>query len=181
MKNKLLLSIIFISTILVACNTPTKSISKITLAVGGCNQTEACPFMVIEIDSQLNYKHYCLFNCDSPGLYTGKLPEAFWQQLNTHLATEPLQNPKDSFQVNRSDAFIEMQVSRNNKVYNLKGHKNNFSKAVQHSINQIMNLHHQLKLTRGTDPDPDKLNFEVPIPMDNYYTLPIPNKPNPVR
>lgn len=174
-----LLFIIFTSFILAACRTQTPSVSKISLAVGGCGKADNCPFLTIEIDSSLNYKHYCFSGCDDKGLFSGKLPDTLWQKLNAGLGKDKLQNPNDSFEVNREDAFIEVLIYKDNKAYHLKGYKNNFSNELQQSINQIMAIQQNIKLIRVTDLDPDKLNFEIPIPMDNYYTLPIPNKRSP--
>lgn len=179
MKQSILLFIIFFSFILIACQPRTPNVNKISLAMGGCNQTETCPFITIEIDSSLNYKHYCFSGCDNTGLFSGKLPDTLWQKLSVGLGKDKLQNPNDSFEVNREDEFIEMRIHKGNKAYNLKGYKNNFSKTLRQSIDQIMTIHQKIKLTRTTDLNPDNLNFEIPIPMNNYYTLPIPNKRRP--
>lgn len=84
MKIKYLLIPLFLLIIISCREHQTKirsnEITKICFATGGCFGT--CPFLAIEIDSNLNYKFYGSNYAKLKGYYSGKISQALWDTIN---------------------------------------------------------------------------------------------------
>lgn len=154
-----------------SCNSPKKSFDKISLAIGGCNKTQMCPFISIEIDSNLNYKHFCFENCGNTGFFIGKILNTTKEQIDSKFKTINFKNIELEYEPYRDDEFIEMKIQCNEKNYKIKGHFNELPKEIQDVIIIVKNIHQSIELIKLTDSN--EIHLEVPIPMDNYYLLPI--------
>lgn len=157
---------------MIKCQSNDHSISKLTLAIGGCAKVKKCPFMVIEMDQNGNYKHYCLIDCDGAGLFTSKVENSEWQKINIDLSAAKLTNIDHPFEFNRPDAYIEMLMVRKNDSILIKGHVSDLPGELERVISRMSLLRKRIKLV--SDIRIENRVFDLSIPTYNYYTLPYP-------
>lgn len=147
-------------------------IDKLTLAIGGCAKSRNCSFVVIEIGNNLNYKHYCFDNCGERGLFKSRISKNDWEKINADLSACNFSNINNPFEFNRIDEYVELMVVKNLDTILLKSHKLELPKQIQQTIDNVSLLRSKIEIIRDTIFE--NRDFDLVIPMNNYFSLPYP-------
>lgn len=154
------------------CSTKNNSLKKLTLVLGGCNGI--CPYLSIEIDSSGTYKYYCLKNCDSTGHFVGKVSDHFIDSLSSKLSQTRISETDTSFEYNRSSVYVEFVVHYQTRDISVKGSKDELPIEIQDFIDLIIAKSKVIEFRRNLDTN--TWQTEIPIPLENYFSLPYPDK-----
>jgi hypothetical protein len=152
MKNKKLLIALFLLIIISCREHPSKirsnKITKMCFATGGCFGT--CPFLAIEIDSNLNYKFYGSKYAKLQGYYLGKISQGLWDTIN--MKFEFLQYRSLDTNVSSVDDMSFQSIIHFGKYIKKIEHKElELPKDVRENFIWLMNSYKNLDLIKQTD------------------------------
>lgn len=161
---------IFLNTI-VSCRTISrkKKVEKITIAIGGCSK--GCEFSIYELDSNLTLKYYCASNCEYNGFYSGKISVDLWQTIEKNVNDNDLTSYSYKNIFKDSSLYIDALIKTTNRLTTLKGNLDIFPKEISNLISTTI-THFRTVDMKPIEKRLSELNFDLRIPMDNYFNLP---------
>lgn len=130
-------------------NSRKNEISRISFSSGGCNGT--CPFLAIEIDSSLQYKYYGGRFSEKPGFYTGTIPAAFWDSINTGFEKVDFKHLDTSYQASVDDLATQTVLFYSGQRKTINAQSASLPRAVDSLLTWIMYSFRRVPLVRSRD------------------------------
>lgn len=155
-------------------NKRNNEIKKISFATAGC--FGKCPFLAIEIDSNLSYKFYGGRFAKKVGFFKGTITQSFWDTLNLKFEQIKYKKLDSLYNSSVDDMPFETYITYGQKRKPLCGQEMSMPDSVREVLYWVMNSYKNINLTQvdsfvletsiqygfGPIPPPEILKFTKP-------------------
>jgi hypothetical protein len=144
------------------------SMKKISIAIGGCSK--GCEFSIYEVDSSMKTRHTCIWNCCKKGLSSGTISKRAWDSISSNANKIKLGNFNYENNIHDTSLYVNVKLTTKGHQYHIKGNLDSLPSELSDFLKFTILELKQVDLVKSTDKN--DLNFEVQVPMENYYKLP---------